>query len=183
MKILITGVCGFVGASIARGLLERDSTHQVFGLDKFSRPGSWLNSTPLQTLGAKIRHGALRTASDLEWIPAVDWVIDAAANPSVLAGVDGTTTSRKDRSGVILLQRTIAILRESRRRFPIHTARSWPKSSMIRQSRRSYLRRPGYQCTWRKVPRPGTPLPSPVIHQLTPLCWKEAGARIPLEAR
>ena len=27
--------------------------------------------------------------------PAVDWIIDAAANPSVLAGVDGTTSSRQ----------------------------------------------------------------------------------------
>jgi len=28
-------------------------------------------------------------------VPAVDWVIDAAANPSVLAGVDGRTSSRQ----------------------------------------------------------------------------------------
>ncbi len=33
--------------------------------------------------------------SDLETLPAADWVIDAAANPSVLAGVDGRTSSRQ----------------------------------------------------------------------------------------
>ncbi|XGB41406.1 MAG: hypothetical protein LVS60_14050 [Nodosilinea sp. LVE1205-7] len=38
-------------------------------------------------------HGDLRQASDLETLPPVDWVIDAAANPSVLAGVDGKTSS------------------------------------------------------------------------------------------
>ncbi|MFN2621456.1 MAG: NAD-dependent epimerase/dehydratase family protein [Chthoniobacterales bacterium] len=95
MKILITGVCGFVGTTLARGLLERDSKHEVFGLDNFSRPGSWLNAAPLKKLGVKIRHGDVRSASDLEWVPAVDWIIDAAANPSVLAGVDGATSSRQ----------------------------------------------------------------------------------------
>jgi CDP-paratose 2-epimerase len=95
MKILITGVCGFVGAIVARGLLERDSKHEVFGLDNFSRPGSYLNAAPLKKLGVKIRHGDVRFASDLESVPAVDWIIDAAANPSVLAGVDGATSSRQ----------------------------------------------------------------------------------------
>jgi CDP-paratose 2-epimerase len=32
-------------------------------------------------------HGDIRSASDVEALPAADWVIDAAANPSVLAGV------------------------------------------------------------------------------------------------
>jgi CDP-paratose 2-epimerase len=34
-------------------------------------------------------------ASDLEALPAVDWVIDAAAQPSVLAGRDGKTSTRQ----------------------------------------------------------------------------------------
>ena len=95
MKILISGVCGFVGATLARGLLERDPKHEIFGVDNFSRPGSWLYAAPLKELGVKIRHGDIRFASDLEWIPAVNWIIDAAANPSVLAGVDGATSSRQ----------------------------------------------------------------------------------------
>ena len=49
----------------------------------------------LRRLGVKVFHGDLRAASDLEPLPAVDWVIDAAANPSVLAGVDGRTSSRQ----------------------------------------------------------------------------------------
>ena len=43
----------------------------------------------------KLFHGDLRAASDLETLPAVDFVVDAAANPSVLAGVDGQTSSRQ----------------------------------------------------------------------------------------
>ncbi|HEY1107064.1 MAG TPA: NAD-dependent epimerase/dehydratase family protein, partial [Opitutaceae bacterium] len=61
----------------------------------FIRPGSESNRAELKRLGVKLFHGDLRAASDLETLPAVDWVIDAAANPSVLAGVDGKTSSRQ----------------------------------------------------------------------------------------
>jgi CDP-paratose 2-epimerase len=37
----------------------------------------------------------VRQPSDFESLPAVDWVLDAAANPSVLAGVDGRSSSRQ----------------------------------------------------------------------------------------
>jgi CDP-paratose 2-epimerase len=46
-------------------------------------------------MGIKFLHGDIRLASDFETMPRVDWVIDAAANPSVLAGVDGLTSSRQ----------------------------------------------------------------------------------------
>src|SRR5205823_3683623 len=41
------------------------------------------------------QHGDVRNALDFENLPAVDWVIDAAANPSVLAGVDNQSSSRQ----------------------------------------------------------------------------------------
>ncbi len=53
------------------------------------RPGSEINRARLRKLGVKFFHGDIRVASDFEALPAVDWVIDAAANPSVLAGVAG----------------------------------------------------------------------------------------------
>jgi CDP-paratose 2-epimerase len=40
-------------------------------------------------------HGDIRIASDIDALPDVDWVIDAAAQPSVLAGRDGKTSSRQ----------------------------------------------------------------------------------------
>jgi CDP-paratose 2-epimerase len=40
-------------------------------------------------------HGDIRATSDFESLPAADWVIDAAANPSVLAGVRGGFSSRQ----------------------------------------------------------------------------------------
>jgi CDP-paratose 2-epimerase len=95
MKVLITGVCGFVGSSVAHALLDRDSSLSIIGLDNFIRPGSETNRAALKTRGVKIFHGDIRSPSDFETIPPTDWVIDAAANPSVLAGVDGKTSSRQ----------------------------------------------------------------------------------------
>jgi CDP-paratose 2-epimerase len=93
MRILISGVCGFVGSTLAHALAE--AGHQVSGFDNFIRPGSEGNRAELKRRGVKLFHGDLRAASDLDPLPAVDWVLDAAANPSVLAGVDGRTSSRQ----------------------------------------------------------------------------------------
>jgi CDP-paratose 2-epimerase len=95
MKLLISGVCGFVGSTLARTLIESGKRYEILGLDNFIRPGSEGNRDELKKLGVKLFHGDLRSPSDLEPLPAVDWVIDAAANPSVLAGVDGKTSSRQ----------------------------------------------------------------------------------------
>ncbi len=95
MRILITGICGFVGSTVAKALLSADPGCTLTGLDNFIRPGSEGNRAELKRLGVKLFHGDLRNASDLESLPPVDFVIDAAANPSVLAGVDGKSSSRQ----------------------------------------------------------------------------------------
>lgn len=93
MKLLISGVCGFVGSTLARDLAARG--HRVWGFDNFIRPGSETNRAELKNLGVQLIHADLRAASDVDALPPVDFVIDAAANPSVLAGVDGRTSSRQ----------------------------------------------------------------------------------------
>lgn len=94
-RILITGVCGFVGSEVARCLLEQEEGISIVGLDNFIRPGSEQNRLRLTEMGVRVLHGDLRCAADLEALPKVDWVIDAAANPSVLAGMDGQSSSRQ----------------------------------------------------------------------------------------
>jgi CDP-paratose 2-epimerase len=94
MRILISGACGFVGSTLARGFVQ-GGRHQLCGFDNFIRPGSESNRAELATLGVKLFHADLRAASDVDSLPPADWVIDAAANPSVLAGVDGRTSSRQ----------------------------------------------------------------------------------------
>jgi len=95
MKILITGICGFVGNALAEALLESVEGLTIIGIDNLIRPGSEVNRAGLKRKGAQLVHGDLRMGSDLAALPAVDWVIDAAANPSVLAGVDGSSSSRQ----------------------------------------------------------------------------------------
>ena len=95
MKIFITGICGFVGSSLARWFVRQDPQVRVSGMDNFSRPGSEINRLQLKALDIQVRHGDVRNSSDFESLGPVDWIIDAAANPSVLAGVDGTTSTRQ----------------------------------------------------------------------------------------
>lgn len=95
MKILITGVCGFVGSTLAEALLERREGISISGIDNLQRPGSEMNRGRLRFLGVHVIHGDIRAASDFENLPRADWVIDAAANPSVLAGVSGNGSSRQ----------------------------------------------------------------------------------------
>jgi CDP-paratose 2-epimerase len=95
MRILISGICGFVGSTLAKTLLASGHGHQICGFDNFIRPGSQTNREPLERLGIKVITADLRNAREMDALPAADFVIDAAANPSVLAGVDGKTSSRE----------------------------------------------------------------------------------------
>ena len=95
MKLLISGICGFVGSHIARYLLESFDDIRILGIDNLARSGSETNRTALRSLGVQLHHGDIRMASDMDALPVVDWVIDAAAQPSVLAGRDGKTSSRQ----------------------------------------------------------------------------------------
>jgi len=95
MKLLPTGICGFAGSTLAESLLESIDGVAIAGLDNLMRPGSETNRARLRQLGIKALHGDIRVASDFESLPAVDYVIDAAANPSVLAGLQQNSTSRQ----------------------------------------------------------------------------------------
>ena len=95
MKILITGICGFTGSTLARAFQEFDSGIELWGADNLLRPGSELNRARLRALGIQVLHADMRCPSDLDVVPAVHWVIDAAASPSVLAGVKGLVSSRQ----------------------------------------------------------------------------------------
>jgi CDP-paratose 2-epimerase len=95
LKALITGICGFVGSTLARALTESSTFDEIVGVDNFSRAGSELNRRPVEALGIRVLAGDIRNPSDVDALPQVDWVIDCAANPSVLAGVDGKTSSRQ----------------------------------------------------------------------------------------
>ncbi len=88
MRIMITGICGFVGSTLATELRQRLAPGtKISGIDNLSRRGSEGNWDRLSGMGIELAHGDVRCASDFEALPDVDWVVDAAANPSVLAGL------------------------------------------------------------------------------------------------
>jgi len=95
MRILITGICGFDGSSLARTLQESIEGVTITGIDNLTRPGSETNRRALRDAGIEVIHGDIRAASDVGALPKADWVIDAAANPSVRAGIDGQSSPRQ----------------------------------------------------------------------------------------
>jgi CDP-paratose 2-epimerase len=95
MRILITGICGFIGKAITHGLRENCEKVEIVGIDNLLRAGSELNRRHLKKLGIRFFHADIRNASDLDELPICDVVIDAAANPSVVAGVNGLASSRQ----------------------------------------------------------------------------------------
>ncbi len=95
MKIVITGISGFVGSHLAAAFKKRLESVEIAGIDNLLRQGSETNRVKLARMGVKFTHGDLRCRSDLDSLESCDWIIDAAANPSVLAGLDGRSSARQ----------------------------------------------------------------------------------------
>jgi CDP-paratose 2-epimerase len=90
MRILITGGAGFVGASLAAAFKQDWPTCEVVALDNLRRRGSELNLARLRALGIEFAHGDVRQPGDLADLKGnFDLLIEASAEPSVLAGLDG----------------------------------------------------------------------------------------------
>lgn len=90
-NILITGGSGFVGANLSLRIKEKYPSYNIFALDNLKRRGSELNLPALKRAGITFIHGDIRNKEDLDFKEDIDLVIDAAAEPSVLAGMDGST--------------------------------------------------------------------------------------------
>ena len=156
MKVLITGIAGFVGSRLAEYFKSYSQAIEIIGIDNLSRRGSETNLTLLKSLGCTFIHGDIRVKEDVEVLPKVDWIIDCAADPSVLAGVTssaaklignnliGTLTllekCAKDNSGFIILStsRVYSIeslnkipLKETQDRFEIDAGKTSPIGSSL----------------------------------------------------
>jgi len=90
MRILITGGAGFVGSSLARFFKEDDPVSEVVVFDNLRRRGSELNLALFRRLGIHFVHGDIREQADFSELPGrFDLMIEASAEPSVLAGIQG----------------------------------------------------------------------------------------------
>jgi len=89
MRILITGGCGFVGSNLAMLFKDRYPAYHIICFDNLNRRGSELNLRRILNHGIEFVHGDIRQKDDLKRIGHVDLIIEAAAEPSVLAGAGG----------------------------------------------------------------------------------------------
>ncbi|MBX9891036.1 MAG: NAD-dependent epimerase/dehydratase family protein [Chitinophagaceae bacterium] len=92
MIILITGAAGFLGSSIVECLRGFDKNLTLLGVDNLSRKGSELNLPVLAMNKCDFLLGDISDQNFIDSLPKVDWIIDCAANPSVLAGVSNNST-------------------------------------------------------------------------------------------
>ena len=88
-NILITGGCGFIGSNLALRMKGVYPNATITAFDNFSRTGSKLNRPRLEKRGIMVVEGDVRNREQLENLSA-NLVLDCAAEPSVLAGRDGT---------------------------------------------------------------------------------------------
>jgi CDP-paratose 2-epimerase len=90
-NILITGGCGFVGSNLALLLKEKYPTYEIVAFDNLKRRGSEFNIQRLTNAGIRFLHGDIRVKEDIAIDIPPDCIIDAAAEPSVLAGIGSST--------------------------------------------------------------------------------------------
>ncbi|MCG8701842.1 MAG: NAD-dependent epimerase/dehydratase family protein, partial [Bacteroidales bacterium] len=89
--ILITGGCGFVGSNLAIQLKIHNPGYHIICFDNLKRRGSELNIERLKNTQIEFIHGDIRNKPDLDQVTHTDVIIDAAAEPSVLAGINSST--------------------------------------------------------------------------------------------
>jgi CDP-paratose 2-epimerase len=90
VRILVTGGAGFVGGNVAIALAQRNPGTEVIAFDNLSRRGSELNLPRLRDAGVRFMHGDVRQKEDLLALPEIAALVECSAEPSVMAGVDGS---------------------------------------------------------------------------------------------
>ncbi|HYC49724.1 MAG TPA: NAD-dependent epimerase/dehydratase family protein [Gemmatimonadaceae bacterium] len=89
--ILVTGGAGFVGGALATGLKTACPDAHVIALDNLKRAGSELRRSSLKDAGVEFVHGDIRNPDDLHLAGRpIDVILECSAEPSVLAGMDGS---------------------------------------------------------------------------------------------
>ena len=90
MRVLVTGGAGFIGGNAALGLAARHPDWEVVAFDNLRRRGSELNLPRLSEANIRFAHGDIRLLDDLLEAGEVDVLLECSAEPSVLAGFDGS---------------------------------------------------------------------------------------------
>jgi len=89
MRILVTGGAGFVGSNLAIALKQHFHSADVVSMDNLYRKGSELNVPRLAAGNVLFCRGDVRDPRTFPEGP-FDFVIECSAEPSVLAGIEGS---------------------------------------------------------------------------------------------
>jgi len=90
MSVFISGGAGFVGTNLARRFKEKYPERRVVAFDNLKRRGSELNLPEFKARGIEFVHGDIRCPDDLNAVEGdFELFVEAAAEPSALAGVHG----------------------------------------------------------------------------------------------
>lgn len=125
MKILITGGCGFVGSSLALNIKKKYPKYTVTALDNLHRRGSELNIPILEKAGVSFINADVRYPLD---VPAYDILIEASAEPSVMAGLNGDDRYLMETNFGGLFNCVRSVLDNSAKLIFLSTSRIFPMS-------------------------------------------------------
>jgi CDP-paratose 2-epimerase len=129
-RVLVTGGAGFVGASLALALARRHPDWEVIALDNLKRRGSELNLPRLRAAGVRFVHGDVREPGDLDALPSCQAVVECSAEPSALAGRDGSTAYAV-RSNLLGAWHCLELARRQRAQFVfLSTSRVYPVAAL-----------------------------------------------------
>jgi CDP-paratose 2-epimerase len=92
LKILVAGGAGFVGSTLCIQLKQKYPAYTIIAFDNLKRRGSELNLIDFQKLGIVFIHGDIRNNEDIAAVGSFDVLIEASAEPSVMAGLDSDPT-------------------------------------------------------------------------------------------
>jgi CDP-paratose 2-epimerase len=153
VRVLITGGAGFVGGSLGLTLKQRHPGWQVTALDNLKRRGSELGLRRLAEAGVRFLHGDVRVADDLEAAGACDLILECSAEPSVLAGLDGSPAYVLE-TNLVGTMRCLEVARRHRAGLVfLSTSRVYPIDALAGLPRREAATR--YELEMPDAPVPG----------------------------
>ena len=125
MRIFITGGAGFVGSNLAVNLKAKYPNYHIIAFDNLRRRGSELNVKKLRELGIEFVHGDVRNSEDFESLE-FDVLIEASAEPSVMAGMNGGRKYLIDTNLNGLVNSLEAALKQRAKVIFLSTSRVYP---------------------------------------------------------
>jgi CDP-paratose 2-epimerase len=132
MNILVTGGAGFIGSNFAIYYKNKHQDAKVICLDNLKRKGSELNLQRLQEKDISFMHGDVRNEEDLDLKERIDVLVECSAEPSVMAGLDGSPKYVID-SNLIGAINCLELARKQKSKFVfLSTSRIYPYDSLLK---------------------------------------------------